>query len=147
MEWSDWIALGSMLIALIALGFSLWGYFVYDKPIKSLKKEILARELVEKKHARLQLDYHDNKWNNYVEIENIGYVKACNIQLHSLIPQVKFRDTGGLTDTFVLPVLRPHETPIHIYVQSANILKIKIQVTWEDESPKDNIEIFDLQLH
>ena len=44
MDWSDWIALGSAVIALIALGFSLVGYFKYDKPIKSLQKEKLQEE-------------------------------------------------------------------------------------------------------
>ena len=41
MSGSDIIALSSMLIALVALGFSLCGYFVYDKPIKLLQKKKL----------------------------------------------------------------------------------------------------------
>lgn len=79
MEWSDWIALGSMLIALIALGFSLWGYFVYDRPIKSLQKEQLEREAIENKQAKFNVVYTRLLIYNILRIQNEGPATAKNI--------------------------------------------------------------------
>lgn len=142
MEWSDWIALGSAVVALVSLGFSLWGYFVYDKPIKRLQKQDLEQEALKKKQAILKVDYLEETGNSMLRIANVGYANAENITLKSLSEGYAFYN-GGPQKEHTIGVLRPQDTPqrIHLVYRKPHLT---MEVKWDDASKKGNIEKYEL---
>jgi len=142
MEWSDWIALGSAAVALVSLGFSLWGYFVYDRPIKKLQKQDLEREALKKKQAILKVDYLEENGNSMLRIANIGYANAENITLKSLSEGYAFYNEGSQKE-HTIGVLRPQDTPqrIHLVYRKPHLT---MEVKWDDASKKGNIEKYEL---
>lgn len=142
MEWSDWIALGSAVVALVSLGFSLWGYFVYDKPIKRLQKQDLEQEALKKKQAILKVDYLEETGNSMLRIANVGYANAENITLKSLSEGYAFYNEGPQKE-HTIGVLRPQDTPqrIHLVYRKPHLT---MEVKWDDASKKGNIEKYEL---
>ena len=101
MSGSDIIALSSMLIALVALGFSLWGYFVYDKPIKLLQKKKLQQEAIDRERASFNVSYNQVLIHNVLQIQNTGSVVAnyIIIEIESTVtPLVVFEGMKEKTD-------------------------------------------------
>jgi len=142
MEWSDWIALGSAAVALVSLGFSLWGYFVYDRPIKKLQKQDLEQEALKKKQAILKVDYLEETGNSMLRIANVGYANAENITLRSLSEGYVFYNRDSTKEHFI-GILRPQDTPqrIHLVYRKPHLT---MEVKWDDASKKGNIEKYEL---
>lgn len=134
MDWSDWIALGSAVIALIALGYSLVGYYKYDRPIKSLQKEKLQQEALEKKKAKFEVSYFTVLIHNMFQIQNVGNVIAKNIQI-SIVDdkqnQIAFQD-GKLLHQ--IPQLEPTEKSKTVALRCDYQNRLKVKVTWDDDS-------------
>ena len=135
MNWSDIIALSSMLIALIALGFSLWGYFVYDKPIKSLQKKKLQQEAIDRERASFNVSYNQVLIHNVLQIQNIGSVVANNIiiEIESAVTPLVFE---GMKDRFVIDKLEPTEKSNDIPLIGDAPYRLKVKLTWDDNSGK-----------
>lgn len=132
MEWSDWIALGSMLIALIALGFSLWGYFVYDRPIKSLQKEQLEREALENKQAKLNVVYTRLLIYNILRIQNEGPTTAKNIVIELCDDNALTFE--GMKTQYHIVQLEPTEKSKDIPIIGNAPYRLKVKLTWDDET-------------
>ena len=135
MNWSDIIALSSMLIALIALGFSLWGYFVYDKPIKSLQKKKLQQEAIDRERASFNVSYNQVLIHNVLQIQNTGSVVANNIiiEIESAVTPLLFE---GMKDRFVIDKLEPAEKSSNIPLIGDAPYRLKVRLTWDDNSGK-----------
>lgn len=132
MEWSDWIALGSMLIALIALGFSLWGYSVYDRPIKSLQKEQLEREALENKQAKLNVVYTRLLIYNILRIQNEGPATAKNIVVELYDDNALAFE--GMKTQYHIVQLEPTEKSKDISIIGNAPYRLKVKLTWDDET-------------
>lgn len=132
MEWSDWIALGSMLIALIALGFSLWGYFVYDRPIKSLQKEQLEREAIENKQAKFNVVYTRLLIYNILRIQNEGPATAKNIVVELYDDNALAFE--GMKTQYHIVQLEPTEKSKDIPIIGNAPYRLKVKLTWDDET-------------
>ena len=134
MDCSTWIALGSMLIALVALGFSLCGYFVYDRPIKSLQKEKLQQEALDAKRAKLNVSYRALLVNSGLTIHNNGQVIAENIVVELCdIPDLLLADGES---KYQIKQLEPTEKSQNIPIVGNAPYHLKVKLTWDDKSGK-----------
>ena len=135
MSGSDIIALSSMLIALVALGFSLWGYFVYDKPIKLLQKKKLQQEAIDRERASFNVSYNQVLIHNVLQIQNTGSVVANNIiiEIESTVTPHVFE---GMKDRFVVDKLEPTEKSNDIPLIGDAPYRLKVRLTWDDNSGK-----------
>ena len=132
MDWSDWIALSSALIALIALGFSLVGYFKYDRPIKSLQKEKLQQEAIENKRANLRVSYSQVLIYNVLQIQNIGHIVAHNIVVE--LESEKDLAFEGMERQYKIEQLEPTEKSKSFAIIGDAPYNLKVKLTWDDES-------------
>lgn len=133
MDWSNWIALSSALIALIALGFSLVGYFKYDRPIKSLQKEKLIQEALEYKRANFEINYDLIALKNcYLRIKNIGKVTAKNINVELRSKKsIAFKDGS---QQYTIEQLESTQKTRHLLLSGDCPSSLKIKLRWDDES-------------
>ena len=133
MDWSDWIALSSALVALIALAFSLVGYFKYDKPIKTLQKEKLIQEALENKRADFEIIYKATSLSGCrLRIQNIGKVIARNIDVE-LRSKKSIAFSDG-TKQHVVERLEPTQKTGHLSLIGECPFQLKLKLKWDDES-------------
>lgn len=132
MDCSTWIALGSMLIALVALGFSLCGYFKYDRPIKSLQKEKLQQEALDAKRAKLNVTYRALLVNSGLTIHNNGQVIAENIVVELCDRQDLLLADGE--SKYHIEKLEPTEKSHNIPIIGNAPYRLIVKLTWDDES-------------
>lgn len=127
MNWSN-------LIAIVALGFSLWMYFKHDKKIKSLEKEKLEHEALENKRARFDVRYDWIFVRHVLNLQNIGKSTAKNIviSINSKEP-LTFQD-GTLQYRINQLEVTEKAEPIPLIGDYQHTIKVKL--TWEDESGK-----------
>jgi len=125
MDWSD-------LIAIAALGFSLWVYLKHDKEIKSFDKEKLEREAKENKSARFEVQYNWLFVNHVLCIQNKGKSTAKNIviSIESKEP-LTFQDG---TTQYKINQLEVTEKSEQIPLIGNFQHSIKVKLTWDDES-------------
>lgn len=140
MDWSKWISIG---ISVIALFVSLWGYFVYDRPIKRLQKKELGQKELEKKQAIIKLDYYLESGNSMLRVSNVGLACAYNLKLKGLSKELAFSQNEPIPNTHVINKLRPEDTPqkIGLVYRRAQLI---IEATWDDDSATGRTEIFEL---
>ena len=145
MECSDWIAIGSLIVALVALGFSLWGYFVYDRPIKQLQKQDLEQESLAKKQARLKIDYTQNEFRNSIfRVENVGRSDARNIVLKGISEEPVFYGRSITNNKeYVVGTLRPNDSA-HVIRTCYRRQRLTMVVTWDDDSQIERTETFEV---
>ncbi len=127
MNWSN-------LIAIVALGFSLWMYFKHDKKIKSLEKEKLEHEAMENKRACFDVQYGWLFDHHKLCLQNIGKSTAKNIviSINSKEP-LTFQD-GTLQYRINQLEVTEKAEPIPLIGDYQHTIKVKL--TWEDESGK-----------
>ena len=133
MDWSDWIALASALVALIALAFSLVGYFKYDKPIKTLQKEKLLQEALENKRANFEIIYKAASLSGCrLRIQNTGKVIAKNIEIE-LRSEKSIAFSNG-TKQYTVAQLEPTQKTRHLSLIGDCPFQLKLKLKWDDES-------------
>ena len=140
MDWSKWISIG---ISVIALFVSLWGYFVYDRPIKRLQKKELGQKELEKKQAIIKLDYYLESGNSMLRVSNVGLACAYNLKLKGLSKELAFSQNEPIPNTHVINKLRQEDTPQKIGLVY-RLAQLIIEATWDDDSATGRTEIFEL---
>lgn len=124
----------AIIISVLALGFSIWVYFKYDKVIKSLEKEKLEREAMENKRAHFDVQYNWLFVNHELILRNTGKSTAKNIviSIESNEP-LTFQDG---TTQYRLSQLEETEKSDSIPLIGGYQHAIKMKLTWDDESGK-----------
>ncbi|MEE1095311.1 MAG: hypothetical protein UH084_01905 [Paludibacteraceae bacterium] len=144
MNWPDWIAI---VISSIALIFSLIGYFKYDRPIKSLQKQDLEREALKYKRAAFEIKYIQGLTTSILAIQNTGNVCATNINVELKKDEGSSMSFEGGSLQYHIKQLEPTETcnPIHILGNAT--FRIKVTLTWDDESGEGISKNYYLERH
>jgi len=146
------MAITGIIISCLAVLFSLFTFFFYDKKIKKLDELIkkyqlkqFEKEEIEKKKAHVNASIVVvTQGKKTLHIHNIGMNDAKNIRLDLL------SDNEGvflLDNIFPYEKLGPQEDIyVHMLLSEGCSDVIKIKIKWDDEFQENNEKIQVLQL-
>lgn len=152
MGYSDWIALGSLIVASLAIIGTLCTYIIHERKIKKQTQQInnqtqqineyqlkkILEEEAKKAKAQIKANTFKSGNNWKIRIFNKG-AKAENIRFTSEdIAQKKSGITLLNTDILPYPLLDTEESfDISISLCEAHNPMPKIKLIWDDETEKD----------
>ena len=143
----------SLIVALGALGFSVFTYFAHDRELKRQERIIndfqlsaLAREEAELKKAQIRgnIIKTSAKGGRELRIFNAGKSQARNVKVewlneeNSVLLQDDFSDIGVLTPQ--------NYRAFHMALCMGHHDTMKLRYTWDDDSAENNVYEEDLQL-
>lgn len=146
-----WISIGSAIIALISLVFTIIKYNKHEKWLNKQQAEINSYELKrfqEEELATLKAVVKGNivsytKGSVKLKVFNAGKANARNIRV-SFISSID----GLLFDDFeVIELLNPHRGfDYEIHLANGHVGTVKVKYIWDDDSGKNNEHIDHLQI-